>query len=794
MLEFVGEASVPSTFLQKCKHFAYGFAEEVRRLNFGAVTPGYDFMKTLREGIESILPSDVHEIAENRLYVSVTNSKSGENHLVSSFPSREDLIKVLLASSFIPVYAGIKPVEFKGQKWVDGGLTNGLPILPVGRTVTISPFSGRLDICPEDKGRVDLYVKLAKQDMMLSLANLVRLNQALFPPDQEKMELLYQNGFDDAVLKTGLKLTYAYESIFVYGRNGSGRREEGEGEGEEEETEHYKGSLQTKAILKNYGHETPFLPWLQSLDGQCLGYPVTSTYLQLDLGFLEILVRIHLHLLQVWKEGSKQNEKEHVDKEEEKMQDGTSDFENLETFPELDSRIFNKQKISQQCLTNATNTFEKLYEAGNAVDQHALEEVTLKNLPNHLPSNQSLNIDDPDNLGLELAAAHCSGLKPSLLGTCTAISTFKPAPKVEDRNRLPGVYKRGPSGLRASPPQRGGELGLNYDILLLVTRSCDSYNKSGFLREMETDLTDIRVISLLWTAAEMAGSLNPAMTDSISVDLTGTRGTSTYLSKSEEIIIPHALNYTQNPPANVITYPLMVSGQIKEQWRIMSCNESSMAEANEYILLSENKFMTIIFLLHKVDAIFLSEKNRSVRFKEQFFSAVIETLNTKKGFGRRFEIFGSFTWMWCLHDIEKISQKQLLCTVIKSRKFAADSWYMFPSAMTPYACKTWELTMMIVLEGDTTRITAKKERSQYRMIAGLQQPPCTPQVVSMFSLIMQTFWAVSQFIYFYSTLRDRYKLLSAHSHRAGCMSELRRFNSAARCIPILHGFTPFCFN
>ncbi|XP_074763545.1 patatin-like phospholipase domain-containing protein 4 isoform X1 [Athene noctua] len=185
--------------IEKCKQFAYGFAEEVRKLDFGAVTPGYDFMKTLREGIESILPSNAHEIAENRLYVSVTNTKNGENHLVSNFASREDLIKVLLASSFIPVYAGIKPVEYKGEKWVDGGLTNGLPILPVGRTVTISPFSGRLDICPQDKGRVDLYVKFAKQDIMLSLANLVRLNQALFPPNQEKMELLYQNGFDDAV-------------------------------------------------------------------------------------------------------------------------------------------------------------------------------------------------------------------------------------------------------------------------------------------------------------------------------------------------------------------------------------------------------------------------------------------------------------------------------------------------------------------------------------------------------------------------------------------------------------------
>ncbi|XP_065597372.1 patatin-like phospholipase domain-containing protein 4 isoform X1 [Cyrtonyx montezumae] len=185
--------------IEKCQQFTYEFAEEVRKLDFGAVTPGYDFMKRLREGIESILPSNAHEIADSRLYVSVTNVRNGKNYLFSNFASREDLIKVLLASSFVPVYAGMKPVEYKGEKWVDGGITNGLPILPFGRTITISPFSGRLDICPQDKGRVDLYVKFAKQDIMLSLANLVRLNQAMFPPNQEKMEALYQNGFDDAV-------------------------------------------------------------------------------------------------------------------------------------------------------------------------------------------------------------------------------------------------------------------------------------------------------------------------------------------------------------------------------------------------------------------------------------------------------------------------------------------------------------------------------------------------------------------------------------------------------------------
>ncbi|XP_074839433.1 patatin-like phospholipase domain-containing protein 4 isoform X1 [Carettochelys insculpta] len=101
--------------IEECQEFTYKFAEEIRKLYFGAITPGYDFMTRLRTGIESFLPSNAHEIAQNRLYVSVTNTKNGKNHLISNFPSREDLIKVLLASSFVPVYAGIKAVEYKGE-------------------------------------------------------------------------------------------------------------------------------------------------------------------------------------------------------------------------------------------------------------------------------------------------------------------------------------------------------------------------------------------------------------------------------------------------------------------------------------------------------------------------------------------------------------------------------------------------------------------------------------------------------------------------------------------------------
>ncbi|XP_072812120.1 patatin-like phospholipase domain-containing protein 4 isoform X2 [Vicugna pacos] len=152
--------------IEECNEFTYKFAEETRRQLLGAVTPGYDFMARLRRGVESILPANAHELAHNRLHISITNTKTRENDLVSSFSSREDLIKVLLASSFVPVYAGLKPVEYRGQKWVDGGFTNSLPILPVGRTVTISPFSGRLDISPQDEAQLGLYVNVTNQDIL----------------------------------------------------------------------------------------------------------------------------------------------------------------------------------------------------------------------------------------------------------------------------------------------------------------------------------------------------------------------------------------------------------------------------------------------------------------------------------------------------------------------------------------------------------------------------------------------------------------------------------------------------
>uniref|UniRef100_A0A3P8YLA5 PNPLA domain-containing protein n=1 Tax=Esox lucius TaxID=8010 RepID=A0A3P8YLA5_ESOLU len=163
--------------LERVKEFTLRFAKDVRSQRLGAVTPGYDFMLTLRDGIEEFLPSNAHSIAGDRLHISITHSKSGKNSIVSHFASREDLIK----------------------KWIDGGFTDGLPVLPEGRTVTVSPFAGHQDICPKHRGLLNLHLRLANMGVMLSKENIVRLNQSLFPPPEARMLQYCEEGHEDAM-------------------------------------------------------------------------------------------------------------------------------------------------------------------------------------------------------------------------------------------------------------------------------------------------------------------------------------------------------------------------------------------------------------------------------------------------------------------------------------------------------------------------------------------------------------------------------------------------------------------
>ena len=88
----------------------------------GAVLQAAPFLSS-RSGVESILPANAHELAHGRLHVSITNTRTGQNCLVSSFPCREDLVKVKAATAH---GAGSQPAPVKvaaahgvgaGQRW-----------------------------------------------------------------------------------------------------------------------------------------------------------------------------------------------------------------------------------------------------------------------------------------------------------------------------------------------------------------------------------------------------------------------------------------------------------------------------------------------------------------------------------------------------------------------------------------------------------------------------------------------------------------------------------------------------
>lgn len=78
---------------QDCTRFAYELVRDVRHRRFGVLTPGRDLLGPLEVFLNQIMPDDGHRIATGRLFISVTNSSTKKNEIVSSFESKQELIE-----------------------------------------------------------------------------------------------------------------------------------------------------------------------------------------------------------------------------------------------------------------------------------------------------------------------------------------------------------------------------------------------------------------------------------------------------------------------------------------------------------------------------------------------------------------------------------------------------------------------------------------------------------------------------------------------------------------------------
>ncbi|CAG5133883.1 unnamed protein product [Candidula unifasciata] len=176
-------------------------AKEIRKKPLGPLTPGYNFTRSLRSMLDDLLPENAHETAKGKLFVSVTNTDTKKNELISDFSSRNELIEVLVSSCYVPIYAGVKPATIRGKKYIDGGLSNNMPIFETGRTITVSPFDGTSDIGPkagQEAEKKAHLINIQNQDIQVSVNNTRKSTQAFFPPKRQSLEEYFVKGRYDA--------------------------------------------------------------------------------------------------------------------------------------------------------------------------------------------------------------------------------------------------------------------------------------------------------------------------------------------------------------------------------------------------------------------------------------------------------------------------------------------------------------------------------------------------------------------------------------------------------------------
>ncbi|XP_059189034.1 patatin-like phospholipase domain-containing protein 2, partial [Centropristis striata] len=128
------------------------FAKQMKAFTLGPFNPSVNVFHWLECILRKHVPDDAYKLANGRLSVSMTRLSDGKHIIMSEFQSKEDIVQALLCSCFVPVYCGMLPPSLKGEYYVDGGFSNMQPILAVanGQTLTVSPFSGEIDICPAD--------------------------------------------------------------------------------------------------------------------------------------------------------------------------------------------------------------------------------------------------------------------------------------------------------------------------------------------------------------------------------------------------------------------------------------------------------------------------------------------------------------------------------------------------------------------------------------------------------------------------------------------------------------------
>lgn len=185
--------------LEESVQFVMNTAHKVHHNFLGPISPSFDPSASIRKTFTKYLPENAYKVASGKLHVSLTRVSDWKNEIVSEFASNKELVDAVVCSSFIPFFSGMTPPKYKGVHYIDGGFTDNLPQHFEGTTITVSPFSGESDICPDDGHKTNAQFDMRNTSVQVTAHNVYRMAKALFPPNSDVLAQMCRQGFRDTL-------------------------------------------------------------------------------------------------------------------------------------------------------------------------------------------------------------------------------------------------------------------------------------------------------------------------------------------------------------------------------------------------------------------------------------------------------------------------------------------------------------------------------------------------------------------------------------------------------------------
>ncbi|KAM7317439.1 hypothetical protein ACRRTK_023741 [Alexandromys fortis] len=160
-----------------CCSSLLSMVKQVERLSLGIFHPAYGPIEHIRKQLQDTLPENCHILASQRLGISITRWYDGQNFIVTHFATRDELI----------------------QRYIDGALSNNLPFSDSPTTITVSPFHGTVDICPQSHSGSLYELTAFNASFQISTMNFFQGFISLFPPKPEIVADYCRQGYLDAL-------------------------------------------------------------------------------------------------------------------------------------------------------------------------------------------------------------------------------------------------------------------------------------------------------------------------------------------------------------------------------------------------------------------------------------------------------------------------------------------------------------------------------------------------------------------------------------------------------------------